>query len=106
RLASRGQQLGEAQVYLGARATAPLVAQSDILIAGPRGAQTGLTAHIVYRGPLRAPIAPGQGGAHLVVEGPGLQAQQYPLVVKERIGGANWFAQAWEGLRRTFFGPS
>jgi D-alanyl-D-alanine carboxypeptidase (penicillin-binding protein 5/6) len=104
RLARRGQQLGEARVYLGSRATAPLVAQNDIVIGGPQAVLAGATAHIVYTGPLRTPVAQGQVIAHLVVEGPGLQTQRFPLVSNQRIGGANWFAQAWEGLRVTFSG--
>ena len=104
RLARRGQQLGEARVYLGSRATASLIAQNDIVIGGPQAVLADASAHIVYTGPLRTPIAQGQVVAHLVVEGPGLQTQRFPLVSSQRIGGANWFAQAWEGLRVTFSG--
>jgi D-alanyl-D-alanine carboxypeptidase (penicillin-binding protein 5/6) len=104
RLARRGQHLGEARVYLGSRATASLIAQNDIVIGGPQAVLAGASAHIVYTGPLRTPIAQGQVVAHLVVEGPGLQTQRFPLVSSQRIGGANWFAQAWEGLRVTFSG--
>lgn len=104
RLARRGQQLGEAQVYLGSRATAPLVAQSDIVVGGPQAVLASMRSHIVYTGPLRTPIAQGQVVAHLVVEGPGLQTQRFPLVSGQRIGGANWFAQAWEGLRVSLSG--
>ncbi|MBI3440073.1 MAG: D-alanyl-D-alanine carboxypeptidase [Proteobacteria bacterium] len=104
RIARRGQQLGEAQVYLGSRATAPLVAQNDIVVGGPQAVLAGLRTHVVYAGPLRAPIAQGQVVAQLVVEGPGLQTKRFPLVSGQRIGGANWFAKAWEGLRVTFSG--
>jgi D-alanyl-D-alanine carboxypeptidase (penicillin-binding protein 5/6) len=104
RLARRGQQLGEARVYLGSRATAPLVAQNDIIVGGPQTVLAGLNAHIVYNGPLRTPIAQGQVVAHLVVEGPGFQTERFPLVSGQRVEGANWFAQAWEGLRVTLSG--
>jgi D-alanyl-D-alanine carboxypeptidase (penicillin-binding protein 5/6) len=103
-IARRGEQVGQAQVYLGSRATAPLVAQNDIVVGGSRAVQAGLSAHIVYNGPLRAPIAQGQVVAHLVVEGPGFERQQFPLASGERIGRANWFAQAWEGLRAILSG--
>jgi D-alanyl-D-alanine carboxypeptidase (penicillin-binding protein 5/6) len=104
RIARRGQQLGEARVYLGSAATAPLVAQNDIVVGGPQAVLNGLRAHIVYKGPLRAPIPQGQVVAHLVVEGPDYQTTHYPLVTPQRVGGANWFVQAWEGLRATFSG--
>jgi hypothetical protein len=44
--------------------------------------------------------------AHLIVQGPGFTTQRFPLVSGRRIGRANWFARAWEGLRLTAFGAS
>jgi serine-type D-Ala-D-Ala carboxypeptidase (penicillin-binding protein 5/6) len=75
------------------------------VIGGQRGVQEGLTAHIVYDGPLPAPIAEGDVVARLVVEGPGFQTQEFPLVAGRRVGRANWFARAFEGLRLSLFGP-
>jgi D-alanyl-D-alanine carboxypeptidase (penicillin-binding protein 5/6) len=104
-LATAGAQVGEAQVYLGGRRTVPLVTQSDIIIGGRRGTQSTLTAHIVYDGPIHPPIREGDVVARLVVEGPGYETTEYPLVAGRRVGKANWFSRAWEGLRLTFFGP-
>lgn len=101
RLASAGEQVGEAQVWLGSRRTAPLVAQQDIVIGGTRAVQAGLTARIVYEGPLRAPIREGDVVARLVVEGPGYERQEFPLAAGRRIGRANPFARAWTGLMLT-----
>jgi serine-type D-Ala-D-Ala carboxypeptidase (penicillin-binding protein 5/6) len=103
-LAAAGEQVGEAQVRLGSRRTVPLVAERAIMIGGARGVQAGLRAHIVYNGPLRAPIKRGDVVARLVVEGPGFEAREYPLAAGRRIGRANWFARAGEGLRLTLFG--
>ena len=104
-LATAGAQVGEAQVRLGGRRTVPLVAQSDIIIGGRRGTQSTLTAHIVYDGPIHPPIREGDVVARLVVEGPGYETTEYPLSAGRRVGKANWFSRAWEGLRLTFFGP-
>lgn len=103
-IAAQGEEVGEAQVRLGSRRTVPLVAQSNIIIGGPRGVQSALTATIVYDGPLHPPIAEGQVVARLVVDGPNFQTQEFPLAAGRRIGKANWFARAWEGLRLTLFG--
>lgn len=105
-VAAAGQQVGEAQVRLGSRRTVPLIAERAIIIGGQRGIQAGLTAHIVYNGPLPAPIREGDAVARLVVEGPGFGRQEFPLVAGRRVGRANWFARAGEGLRLTLFGPS
>lgn len=105
-MAAAGEQVGEAQVWLGSRRAVPLLAQSDIVIGGPRGVQQGLTAHIIYNGPLRPPFREGDVVARLVVEGPGFQTQEFPLTAGRNIGRANWFSRAFEGLRLTLFGPS
>jgi D-alanyl-D-alanine carboxypeptidase (penicillin-binding protein 5/6) len=105
RLASAGDEVGGAQVRLGARRTVALVAQSDIVVGGTREIHRGLTAHIVYAGPIHPPIAEGEVVARLVVEGPGYETQEFPLAAGRRIGKANWFSRAWEGLRLTLFGP-
>lgn len=102
RLAEAGAPIGEAEVYLGGRSRVPLMSTRPIVIGVPHRVRDGLTAHIRYQGPLRAPIARGQEVARLVVEGPGFPRREYPLVAQRRVGGANWFAQAWVGLMRTF----
>jgi D-alanyl-D-alanine carboxypeptidase (penicillin-binding protein 5/6) len=104
-LASAGDQVGEAEVRLGGRRTVPLIASSDIMIGGRRGVQSTLTAHIVYQGPIQPPIREGDVVAQLVVEGPGYATQSFPLTAGRRVGKANWFSRAWEGLRLTLFGP-
>jgi D-alanyl-D-alanine carboxypeptidase (penicillin-binding protein 5/6) len=103
--AEAGAEIGEAQVRLGSRRTVPLVTERAITIVSPRAAQQNLRAHIVYEGPLAAPIRRGQVVARLVIEGPGFETQEFPLAAGRRVGKANWFARAWEGLRLTFFGP-
>lgn len=105
-IAAAGEQVGEAEVRLGGRRTVPLVAQSDIIIGGQRGVQSTLTASIVYSGPLPSPIREGDVVARLVVEGPGYATQEFPLAAGRRVGRANWFSRAFEGLRLTLFGPS
>jgi serine-type D-Ala-D-Ala carboxypeptidase (penicillin-binding protein 5/6) len=104
--AEAGAEIGQAQVRLGSRRMVPLVTEREITIVGPRGAQQNLTAHIVYDGPLAAPVRRGQVVARLVVEGPNFERQEFPLQAGRRVGKANWFVRAWEGLRLTFFGPS
>ncbi len=106
RLADAHEQVGEAEVWLGSRRTVPLLAQEEIVIGGTRAVLSGLSAHIVYDGPLRAPVAEGDVVARLVVEGPNFETREFPLVAGRRLGRANWFSRAFEGLRLTLFGPS
>jgi D-alanyl-D-alanine carboxypeptidase (penicillin-binding protein 5/6) len=105
-IAAAGAQVGEAQVRLGGRRSVPLIAQNDIIVGGARRVQSTLTASIVYQGPLPSPVNEGDVVAELVVEGPGFETQRFPLTAGRRIGRANWFSRAFEGLRLTLFGPS
>ncbi|MET0182636.1 MAG: hypothetical protein ABW199_07100, partial [Caulobacterales bacterium] len=98
--------LGEAEVYLGGRGAVPLVSKDGVVIGVPHAQRASMTAHIVYQGPIRAPIEEGAEIAKLVVETPGVAAREYPLVAGRRIGGANWFAAFWTGLTRTLGGGS
>ncbi|MCX7358932.1 MAG: D-alanyl-D-alanine carboxypeptidase [Alphaproteobacteria bacterium] len=104
-LATAGDVMGEAQVRLGGRRTVNLLAKDDIRVLSPRGVRAGLRAHIEYEGPLRPPIAQGAVVAHLVVEGPDFETQRFELIAERKVGRANWFSRAFEGLRLTFFGP-
>jgi D-alanyl-D-alanine carboxypeptidase (penicillin-binding protein 5/6) len=105
RFAEAHAQVGEAEVYMGARQTAPLVAPSLLAIGGPNAVLGQLHVQIRYNGPLAAPIKKGDVVAHLLVEGPpGFTTRSYPLVAGADIGRANWFARAWEGLHQTLSG--
>ncbi len=105
KFAAAGDQVGEAQVRLGGRASVPLLTQGDIVIGGPRRTLTGVTARIVYRRPLLAPVAQGAVVARLIVERPGFAPQEFPLIAGRGVGRADWFTRAFEGLRLTLFGP-
>jgi serine-type D-Ala-D-Ala carboxypeptidase (penicillin-binding protein 5/6) len=104
RLAEAGARMGDAEVWMGSRRVVPLVAKQDVVVAGPRAVQSGLTARVVYDGPLRAPLRQGDVAGRLVVEGPGFARREFPLAVGAKVGRANPFARAWTGFRLTLFG--
>ncbi|MDZ4777297.1 MAG: D-alanyl-D-alanine carboxypeptidase family protein [Alphaproteobacteria bacterium] len=95
--------VGQADVWLGSRAQVPLVASEAISIAAHRSVRAGMSAHIVYEGPLQAPIKKGAIVAKLVVEGPGVR-HEFPLAAGSKIGRANPFAKAAFGLQQMFGG--
>jgi D-alanyl-D-alanine carboxypeptidase (penicillin-binding protein 5/6) len=103
KMAEPGAVLGEASVFLGAAETVKLAAQDPIMVATSTTQRPFLKAHIVYSGPIAAPIAKGAEVAKLVVEGPGLR-QEFPLVAADAVDRANPFARAAFGLSRLFGG--
>ncbi len=59
----------------------------------------GLTARIVYQGPVHAPIAQGQHIADLVVTTQGMPPATMPLVAETAVGEAGFFGRMWYGLK-------
>jgi len=72
--------LVDAPVWLGAQATVPLAAQSDVVMTLPRGARDQVKATAVFDGPLPAPVAAGQTVGKLRIEAPGMSPVEVPLI--------------------------
>jgi serine-type D-Ala-D-Ala carboxypeptidase (penicillin-binding protein 5/6) len=62
-----GDVVGQAQVYGGALGEVPLVTDKTVKVFAARGSPDRLSAKIVYRGPLVAPVAEGQETGRLVI---------------------------------------
>ncbi len=98
-LLRQGQHIGEARVQLGDSSSVGLVAPRNLAVSFPTGQGQGLSARIVYQGPLHAPIARGQHVADLVVTTAGMPAQTMELVAEEDVGEAGFFRRIWAGLK-------
>jgi D-alanyl-D-alanine carboxypeptidase (penicillin-binding protein 5/6) len=70
----------EVPVWLGERATVPLVAGRDLVLTLPRQWRRNLQAKVRYDAPVPAPIARGQELGKLVVSGQGVPEMQVPLI--------------------------
>lgn len=69
----------EAPVYLGDRATVPLVGGRDLVLTLPRQWRRNLTVKLRYNGPVPAPIAKGQEIGQLDISGQGVPPMVLPL---------------------------
>jgi serine-type D-Ala-D-Ala carboxypeptidase (penicillin-binding protein 5/6) len=69
----------EAPVYLGDRATVPLVGGRDLVMTLPRQWRRNLAVKLRYEGPVPAPIAKGQEIGRLEVSGQGVPPMTLPL---------------------------
>ena len=65
-----------------------LVPAADVEKLLPRESAAGMTAEVVYQGPVKAPIAKGDAVAELVVHIPGLPDARIPLVAETDVGTA------------------
>lgn len=75
-----GETVGEVPVWLGATPEVPLVAPRDVSLLVPRADRNGMSARIVYDGPIEAPVAKGQPIAALLVDVPGRDPARFDLV--------------------------
>lgn len=80
-----GEVVGEASVFGGAKGRVALKAKSGISLLLPRGSSDRLSARIVYRGPLMAPVQEGAEVAKLQVVRGTLNALEVPLYAAESV---------------------
>ncbi|MDB5370722.1 MAG: D-alanyl-D-alanine carboxypeptidase [Roseomonas sp.] len=76
----------EAPVYLGDRATVPLVGGRDLVMTLPRQWRRNLTVKLRYDGPVPAPVAKGQEIGQLDVSGQGVPPMVMPLYAGADVG--------------------
>ena len=85
-VAKAGTQVAEADVFMGDAAKVGLAPAADLRVLLPALAQDGLTAEVVYSGPLNAPVVKGTKLADLVVHIPGLPDAHVDLVAESDVG--------------------
>ena len=84
-VARAGTRLAEAEVFMGAAGTVGLVPAADLRLLVPALVQDGITAEVVYTGPLIAPVARGAQVAELVIHIPELSEQRIPLLAEADV---------------------
>ncbi|MEM7074109.1 MAG: D-alanyl-D-alanine carboxypeptidase family protein [Pseudomonadota bacterium] len=84
-LATAGQQIARAPVWMGGAATVGLTPVEDIVMLVPAISSKELAAEIVYTGPLEAPVAQGQTVAELVIMPEGMPERRIDLVAAEGV---------------------
>jgi len=80
------QIVAEAKLFGGAKGSVPLLTRSNIQIMLPRGGNERITAKVVYRGPVRAPVTQGQPIGVLKVWRGDLLTIEAPLEAAESVG--------------------
>jgi len=96
-LHSRGQHLGELEVYMGKVSTVGVALTQDIRKGLPISDRSKVTSEITYTTP-KAPISKGDVVAQLKVSLPGRKDENYDLVATADVKRKGLFARAWTGL--------
>lgn len=93
-----GEVIDEAQVYGGARGRVPLLPREAVRVLVPRGTSDRLDVKVVYRGPLRAPVAAGMEVGHLRVTRDDVDALVVPLYTGEAVESGSLSQRAFDAL--------
>jgi len=93
-----GEVIDQAQVYGGARGRVPLLAREAVRVLVPRGTSDRLDVKVVYRGPLRAPVAAGMEVGHLRVTRDDVDALVVPLYTGEAVESGSLSQRAFDAL--------
>jgi D-alanyl-D-alanine carboxypeptidase (penicillin-binding protein 5/6) len=108
-VAKAGVKVADAEVFMGLAETVGLVPAEDVRLLLPASAQDGLSADVIYTGPLSAPIAKGAVVAELVIRIPDLPEHRIPLVAEADVpkgGFMKRLTTAAQVLQARYFGEA
>lgn len=101
-LASSGDVVGEADVFLGQAEAVPLRLRNDVRLGVHINAGDDIEAVIVYDGPVPAPVAEGDVVAMLEVSAPGVETRRYELEAAGTVSRKGLVGRALAGLGSLF----
>lgn len=102
-LFKQGEVIGQASVYGGTSHYVDLVAREPVDIYLPTNNPDRLSGRIVYRWPLRAPVAEGQDVGVLKISAGDRVVREVPLVAAQSIGTGGLTSQATDALLELMF---
>ncbi len=100
-IVKKGDELDQADVWLGDKPKVPLVATQDLVVSLPRSARKDMKVSVSYDGPLQAPVAAGTVVGTLTVTVPDMPPQTVPVATAGdvgRLGPMGRMAKGLEGL--------
>jgi len=104
-LFAAGDKVTDAEVWLGDKATVPLIVKNDLIVTLPRAQAQNITVKAVYDGPLPAPIAKDAEVGRLVVEAKGMDPIMVPLAAGEAAGRLGLLGRIKAAATYIFLGP-
>jgi D-alanyl-D-alanine carboxypeptidase (penicillin-binding protein 5/6) len=103
-LFTEGQEIAHAKVYGGAKASVPLIAEKAVNLMVPRGVRERIIARVVYSGPVRAPVQPGQKIGTLKVWRGEFLVLEVPLQATEAVGTGSMSRRAFDAATELVLG--
>jgi len=94
----------EAPVWLGDRATVPLITGRDLIVTMPRTWRSSAQVVVRYNGPIAAPVTRGTEVGEVAVGVPGLPTRRAPLLAGADVRSLGFFPRIGAALRHYVLG--
>ena len=101
-----GDQIGEADVWLGKTGTVPLIVKDPLKLTLSRRDRTALKMVLRYDNPIPSPIEKGQPVATVTLSAPDLGERQIPVLAGESIEPVSGFGRIGAALEYLLFGSA
>lgn len=87
----KGEKLADAKVWLGVEPTVPVVPEKDFIISLPRNQRHALQVTLIYNQPIPAPVQSGQVLGKALVNVPGKNVVEVPLIAGNNVAEVGFF---------------
>lgn len=101
-----GEQVGQADIWLGKAATVPLIIEKSLTLTLPRRARRGMKVAIQYRGPVPAPVLKGAQIGKIVVSAPGVDPVEVSLVAAADVQQLGFLGRILAALQSIMWGEA
>ena len=93
RLFSAGEQIEEADVWMGRDKIVPIVIPEDLTITMQRRSRRGMKVTLKYANPIKAPVNQGDRIATLLLTAPEMEAREIPLIAGKSVARKGFFGR-------------
>lgn len=97
-LFGKGEVIGNAKVFGGEKSSVELIAKRRIALLLPKGDFGRISAKVLYKGPLSAPVEAGTSVGQLVIKVDGEQVQSEPVFANEDVAEGTLQQRAYDAL--------
>ena len=99
-----GEEVEQAEVWLGTEPLVPLVIKEDVVVTLSREARKKMAVTVEYESPVPAPIAEGDIIAKLVIEAPDMPSRRFSLAAAHDVTRLGLFGRLFSAVDYIVFG--
>lgn len=97
-LFAAGEVVGQASVFGGEKGAVDLISTKPVRVLVQRGSDERVTARIVYKGPVPAPLEKGMPVGHIQVQRGAMQVLNLPLQTSEAVAQGSLWQRAFDAV--------